>query len=227
MLNLRLIGPSIAAAAAVAFAAGAAQATVYDLNLTGVTGDTFVFTQDVPGAHLDRGLLSLSGLDAMNTLTVEQGDEIHATVSFDTPFTVPASVDLTSFVFLLSSADFPGGLTSVLGSTSFFLGGMLVKDGLGGGDTTGQLANGVAYFPPNNTAFTFDSFTSNFTIDVLSAPVALDNSTILYTLFTNVAVVGVPEPGTWAMMLLGFGGLGSVLRARRRFGAGLTAVART
>jgi len=27
---------------------------------------------------------------------------------------------------------------------------------------------------------------------------------------------GVPEPSTWAMMLLGFGGLGSVLRSRRR-----------
>jgi hypothetical protein len=28
-------------------------------------------------------------------------------------------------------------------------------------------------------------------------------------------VGGVPEPATWAMMLIGFGGLGAVLRRRR------------
>ena len=35
------------------------------------------------------------------------------------------------------------------------------------------------------------------------------------------------KPATWAMMLLGFGGLGAVLRTRRRFGAGLAAAVRT
>ncbi len=30
---------------------------------------------------------------------------------------------------------------------------------------------------------------------------------------------GVPEPATWAMMLLGFGGMGAMLRARRRAAA--------
>lgn len=32
----------------------------------------------------------------------------------------------------------------------------------------------------------------------------------------NVGVAGVPEPATWAMMLMGFGGLGAALRTRRR-----------
>jgi hypothetical protein len=33
---------------------------------------------------------------------------------------------------------------------------------------------------------------------------------------TTDAISGVPEPATWAMMLIGFGGLGPVLRNRRR-----------
>ena len=32
----------------------------------------------------------------------------------------------------------------------------------------------------------------------------------------QINVAGVPEPATWAMMLVGFGGLGAVLRNRRR-----------
>jgi hypothetical protein len=32
---------------------------------------------------------------------------------------------------------------------------------------------------------------------------------------SNFNGVSVPEPATWAMMILGFGGIGSVLRRRR------------
>jgi hypothetical protein len=32
----------------------------------------------------------------------------------------------------------------------------------------------------------------------------------------NAAFYPVPEPGTWALMLLGFGGIGMAMRRRRR-----------
>jgi len=35
----------------------------------------------------------------------------------------------------------------------------------------------------------------------------------------RIASVGVPEPATWAMMLMGFGGLGAMLRRRRSLAA--------
>ena len=44
--------------------------------------------------------------------------------------------------------------------------------------------------------------------------------------FSNgVTVPPVPEPGTWAMMLLGFGGIGMAMRRRRRSGTALPQLA--
>ena len=37
-----------------------------------------------------------------------------------------------------------------------------------------------------------------------------------YALATTGAVSGVPEPSTWAMMLIGFAGIGFVFRQSRR-----------
>jgi hypothetical protein len=39
----------------------------------------------------------------------------------------------------------------------------------------------------------------------------------------NLAIAGVPEPASWAMMLVGFGGLGALLRRRRGVAAAATA----
>jgi hypothetical protein len=35
----------------------------------------------------------------------------------------------------------------------------------------------------------------------------------------NLAVGGVPEPATWAMMITGFAGMGAMIRRRRSIGA--------
>lgn len=43
--------------------------------------------------------------------------------------------------------------------------------------------------------------------------------------FDTLAASAVPEPATWAMMLLGFGGIGLLLRAGKRQGTGVRATA--
>ena len=71
--------------------------------------------------------------------------------------------------------------------------------------------------PANTTAFQLQSFT--FTTATGGNLVFTEHGpsdqqgNLLDTVNLNT---GVPEPSTWAMMLVGFGGLGGLLRSRRR-----------
>lgn len=220
MLSMRTVG--FAAAALLMGAGTASAATTFTLDLTGSAFSTF--TQDVPGFHLDRGIQEYGGLDASHTLTVGKGDTVEATILFDTAYTIPGSVDLTSVSLNLSNDAFPGGLTHVFGETHFFLEGVEVIGGKSDGLTTGQFANGIGFAPPNNGPIKFDKITSTFKIDQYDGdPVTLTRATGIYTLFTAVPVTPidpVPEPGAWALMILGFGGVGTAVRSRRRLDVG-------
>ena len=213
MSTMRIWKTSMAAAAACALWAGGAEAAVHTLSLTGTVANGNFSSQDIGPTHFDQWVLSLSGLDSLNAITVAQGDTINATIILDQLFTVPASVDLTTFAFILGGAGFPAGNTGTTGSFNFFNGLTLVKFGAGGASTSGQIASSVAFFPPDNGAFTFDSLTTSFEITELSGPASLDYSLITYTLFSPNGAV--PEPATWAMMIIGFGGVGAMVRRRR------------
>ena len=214
---------SLALAAACALWAGGAQAAVYNLNLTGTVANGSTSFQIIGPTRYDQWVLSLDGLDELSAITVEQGDTINATVTLDQLFTVPGSVDLTVFGLFFGGGAFPGGDTAFTGSLDFYDGLTLVKSGSGSTGTSGQLANTAAFFPPDNGAFSFDSFQSSFVIDTLSAPARLTYSLASYTLFSPSGAAAVPEPASWAMMIAGFGGVGALLRRRR--GGGLAAFA--
>ena len=102
-------------------------------------------------------------------------------------------------------------LTFDLGSNSAYG----IPDGLlasaGGTSATFTSTNtGGLTWEHEALAFTATGPTTNIALVGAQAGVyiGLDNISVLQ--------IGVPEPATWAMMLLGFAGLGGIARARQR-----------
>lgn len=212
----RTVAGLLLAAAVGAMSATASHATTFTLSLSGNVADFNYFSFNSGGTHFDQGVLALSGLGDMNAITVNQGDTIDMTLTLDQAFTVPASQLLTTHIINLTGPDFPAGSTASLGTMDFYLGGSHVTGVPDTVSTTsGQVGDAAGLFPPDNGSLTFDTIISDFTITTLSGPATLNSSTYYYTLFSHA----VPEPATWAMMLMGFGGLGAVLRRCRTHAA--------
>lgn len=75
-------------------------------------------------------------------------------------------------------------------------------------------------------------FTLDFGVNTTPATITLSNFAVRYQELavgsgsgTGRIVGSVPEPGTWAMMLIGFGGMGVALRRRRRGTTGIAQLA--
>jgi hypothetical protein len=78
------------------------------------------------------------------------------------------------------------------------------------GNFIGTIANGDQHAPGTNGLFELfsDDGTDTFT------GITLTSSQNSFEI-DNLAVQGVPEPATWAVMLMGFGGIGAMIRRRR------------
>ena len=185
-----------------------AHATVFDLALSGIVADA----GSGSGPGYVNGYLSLSSVSL--PITVSQGDIIDATVTLDTPYTIPASGTSTSFVFYLEGSSFPTENTGAHGTISFFSGGTsgtnLLNSGPLDNTTSNQLALAFAF--PTTASITFDSFTADLSVTTLGQTATLDSAQFTYFLFSPSAPV--PIPG--ALLLFG-PGLAGLAVIRRRF----------
>lgn len=85
--------------------------------------------------------------------------------------------------------------------------------------TTVSLGDFSQTFGPLNSSLGFATQTLTFTTTTAGHLVFTEHgpSDQQGNLLDNVSLAGgIPEPATWAMMLVGFGGLGAMLRHRRR-----------
>jgi len=73
-------------------------------------------------------------------------------------------------------------------------------------------------FTPASTSFsevTSGSFVATASTGVITFSTGLNGGDADIGL-DNVSISAVPEPATWAMMLVGFGGMGVAMRSRRK-----------
>jgi hypothetical protein len=110
-------------------------------------------------------------------------------------------------------------LTSLTLSGSYIFG----FEGDGQQYYTGNSYGPTGYEGPNTSFSVVDN--SNGTVNFLNGGVAANGGTAWFTLEEDLANVSggvlvstgsVPEPSTWAMMLLGFAGIGVAARTRRK-----------
>ncbi|MBX3486001.1 PEPxxWA-CTERM sorting domain-containing protein [Phenylobacterium sp.] len=203
------------AVSALALAAAPAQAANYVLNLSGSAFDTTTNSFTFNGRDYDTGALELTGFDPF---ILEDGDTVEVTVNITSgplfPFIVPLRQEM---FFGLNFADISGGAEP----TSAMSDGFFSFDGAP--EVQAGCSNCTSFiYGQSGQPLYFTTLTARGTIN-LAEPYQVNSITVSYQVSDRTA--GVPEPGAWALMILGFGGAGAMLRRRRGQDGGKLALA--
>jgi hypothetical protein len=135
------------------------------------------------------------------------GSTCYAAYYYSYPVYAPVYVTVDQVpdtLTLTSGADSAGGTDVGIGSPTSYYGTLLALLNLGSDSLNNANSTGIINF-------TGTASTNN---DVLLTGATL--SLNLEQVQSDVPSEGVPEPATWAMMLVGFGAIGAALRVQRR-----------
>ena len=193
---------AVAVSAAVALGVPAAQAAIATYTLSGVWDGTFN-GQSIDGKTFAFTLVADTD-DIVTVGTAEFIDTLQSgTLTIDGlgPFT------LTNPLRLVHDTD---------GGTTYFDQWSPNLRQIFGWQTAGPSVSLTSSFGPVGSTITEN--TSDI-IPTSGGPLQFDLKVGGPQLMFSAVVAGVPEPASWAMMTLGFGGMGAVLRRRRRTAA--------
>ncbi len=161
-------------------------------------------------AQLSLTFLGLVGGDYSFSYSLLNNSTIDSRVSgmaFNTNPNITGGSATGLFTNLITGGNYPNGVGAV--EVCFQSSGAACAGGGGGGVDDGPVAG-----------------TGSFILDfgaTTPATITLDNFAVRYQALavgsgsgTGRLIPAVPEPGTWAMMLIGFGGIGYSMRRRRK-----------
>ena len=107
-----------------------------------------------------------------------------------------------------------GGAVTNAGTIGYYIFVYLPGDWTTSGTSTGDYTfNGVG---PDFSTPTFTYNAGVTTVESFATAYNSDTGDVTNLSFTLYGGPAVPEPATWAMMLVGFGGLGAAMRSRRK-----------
>jgi hypothetical protein len=205
-MKLRLL--ALAAAAATALVASSANAAIVFTFIPGGASpaggftvvDTFDTADGLTGSNFQIKVPPADGNGAPPANSIPSGTP-YLSVLGGGSATYAFAGEVSAFEFDWGSVDSYNTLTiNSTGADPIIVPGLSFPNAANGNQVdpgTNGLFRVAGTAGEHFTSVTFSSSQNSFEVD-------------------NLAVAGVPEPASWALMILGFGGAGAVLRGQRR-----------